>query len=136
MIFMADGTVYTGKFVAGNKEGFGVEKTPDGVVYEGPFMSGRRHGVGLVTTVVPVTVDPSKIWDGAADAVWIRRWTSDVPTVQGDQLKVCWCAPVCVGVLSASHRAVCERGRSRCRRFVALAALIACVCPRRRAPSG
>ena len=53
MLFEADGTVYSGPFLLGLKDGFGVEKAPDGSVYEGPFFSGRRHGVGLVTSMVP-----------------------------------------------------------------------------------
>ncbi len=88
MIFEADGTVYSGSFAFGVRDGFGVEKTPDGAVYEGPFNAGRRHGVGLVTTMVPITVDPSQVWDGHADSNWIGEWTDNVPAVRGNKLKV------------------------------------------------
>ena len=89
MLFKADGTVYSGSFLLGLKEGFGVEKTPDGAVYEGPFSSGRRHGVGLVTTLVPITVDPATVWDGHADKNWIDEWTENKPEMKGHKLKVC-----------------------------------------------
>ena len=92
MLFEADGTVYSGPFLLGLKDGFGVEKAPDGSVYEGPFFSGRRHGVGLVTSMVPITVDPATIWDGQPDANWIGTWTDKVPEMEGIAMKV-W--PLC-----------------------------------------
>ncbi len=88
MLFEADGTVYSGAFLSGLKEGFGVEKLPDGTVYEGPFLSGRRHGVALVTNMVPITVDPATVWDGHADSNWIDEWTENKPEMRGIALKV------------------------------------------------
>ncbi len=82
------GTVYIGSFVNNRKQGQGLEKTPDGASYDGPFSEGRRHGVGVVTTIMPITVDPSTVWDGSDDSGWIKQWTVDKPEMSGEDVMV------------------------------------------------
>ena len=41
---MADGTKFKGNFVAGKREGVGVEENKDGVRFEGHFHNGMKNG--------------------------------------------------------------------------------------------
>ena len=47
-----DRSKYTGTYVRGKKEGFGVWQWPDGSYYEGQWKEDRRHGEGAVYKVV------------------------------------------------------------------------------------
>lgn len=48
MFIWPDGKSYSGDYVDGKKQGFGVYKYADGKVYEGQWVNGKQSGEGRI----------------------------------------------------------------------------------------